>query len=93
MFGLNKGLMVFSIYAIIQRDLRIECMLFIMKIINFFTCCSKIKSSKILNKIESDLAKAYPFKFKPHGAKRNSRTKSFDSTTNDLNNEYLQLNM
>ena len=81
--------MVFLIYAIIQRDLRIECLLFIMKIINFFTCCLNIKSSKILNKIESDLAKAYPFRFKPHGTKRNSRVTSFDSTAD----EYANLNL
>jgi hypothetical protein len=61
--------MVFVIYALIQRDLRIECMIFIMKFVRFFSCCCNYENSKLSNlhknQLESDMAKAYPFKQQP----------------------------
>ena len=68
-------------------------MLFILKLINFFSCCFKIKSSKLIGKVESDLAKAYPFRYRQeiYNTKRNSRVKDFDSKSGDLNTEYNNL--
>ena len=69
-----------------------------MKIIQFFSCCCNLTNSKLLNlqktMVESDLAKAYPFKFQPHSTRLNSKTaKFFVSKEEDLNEESNQLTL